>query len=75
VYSVVLPAHEIGMIIHLFLDLLCLFSHAFFSTSLCVLRTHIESRFCNPHIVILHHHHHHQVSILKRISLTAAVLL
>jgi hypothetical protein len=24
-----------------------------FRTSLCVLRTHIESRFCNPHVVIL----------------------
>jgi hypothetical protein len=32
---------------------LCHFSHAFFRTSLCVLRTHIESRFCNPHVVIL----------------------
>jgi hypothetical protein len=37
----------------IFLDLLCLFSHAFFRTSLCALRTYIESRFCNPHVVIL----------------------
>jgi hypothetical protein len=31
----------------------CLFSHALIGTSLCVLRTHIESRFCNPHVVLL----------------------
>jgi RNA recognition motif-containing protein len=36
-----------------FLDLLCIFSHAFFRTILCVLRAHIESRFCNQHVVIL----------------------
>jgi hypothetical protein len=29
------------------------FSHGFFKISLCVLRTHIESRFCNPYVVIL----------------------
>jgi hypothetical protein len=29
------------------------FRHAFFRTNLCVLRTHRESRFCNPHVVIL----------------------
>jgi hypothetical protein len=34
-------------------DLLCLISHAFFRTSPCVLRTHLESRFFNPHVVIL----------------------
>jgi hypothetical protein len=34
-----------------YLDLLCPFSHAFFRTSL--LLTHIASRFCNPHVVIL----------------------
>jgi hypothetical protein len=38
----------------IFLDLFCPFSNAFFRTSLCVLRTHIESRFCNPHVVISH---------------------
>jgi hypothetical protein len=37
----------------IFLDFLCPFSHAFFRTSLCVLLTHIESRFGNPHVVIL----------------------
>jgi hypothetical protein len=36
----------------IFLDLLSLFSHAFFRAVLCVLRTHRESRFCNPHVVI-----------------------
>jgi hypothetical protein len=36
-----------------FLCLLCPFCHTFFRTSLCVLRTHRESRFCNPHVVIL----------------------
>jgi hypothetical protein len=35
-----------------FLDLLSLFSHALLGTSLCVLCPHIESRFCNPHVVI-----------------------
>jgi hypothetical protein len=34
-------------------DFLYPFSYAFFRTSLCVLCTHIESRFCNPHVVIL----------------------
>jgi hypothetical protein len=33
--------------------LLCPLSHAIFRTILCVLRTHIESRFCNPHVLIL----------------------
>jgi FKBP-type peptidyl-prolyl cis-trans isomerase FkpA len=33
--------------------MICLFSHVFFRTSLCVLRTHTESGFCNPHVVIL----------------------
>jgi hypothetical protein len=37
----------------IFLDLLYPFSHAFFRKSLCVLLTHIESRFCDPHVVIL----------------------
>jgi ankyrin repeat protein len=37
----------------IFLDLLYPFSYAFFRTSLCVLRAHIESKFCNPHVVIL----------------------
>jgi hypothetical protein len=32
---------------------LCFFSHAFFRTSLCAVRTHVVSRFCNPHVVIL----------------------
>jgi hypothetical protein len=36
-----------------FLDLLCLYSHALIGTSLCDFRTHIESTFCNPHVVIL----------------------
>jgi hypothetical protein len=36
----------------IFLDLICPFSHAFFRMSLCVLRTHIESRFCNQHVEI-----------------------
>jgi hypothetical protein len=27
------------------------FSHTFVRTSLCISRTHIESRFCNPHVV------------------------
>jgi hypothetical protein len=30
-----------------------IYSRAFLRTSLCVLRTYIESRFCNPHVVIL----------------------
>jgi S-methyl-5-thioribose-1-phosphate isomerase len=30
----------------IFLDLLCLFSHPLIGTILCVLRTHIESKFC-----------------------------
>jgi hypothetical protein len=37
----------------IFLDLLCPFRRNFFRTSLCVLCTHIESRFCNPHVAIL----------------------
>jgi hypothetical protein len=36
-----------------FLDLSCLFGYALIETSLCVLRTHIESRFCNPPVVML----------------------
>jgi hypothetical protein len=35
--------------VQVFLDPLC--RHAFFRTSLCVLRTHIDSRFCNLHVV------------------------
>jgi hypothetical protein len=45
------------------------FSHDFFRTSLCALRTHIESRFCNPNVIILlskHHHHHHHQGVLDR---------
>jgi hypothetical protein len=37
----------------IFLVLLRPFNHTFFRTSLRVLRTHIESRFCNPLVVIL----------------------
>jgi pentatricopeptide repeat protein len=33
-------------------DLSCLFSHALIGTTLCVACTHIESRFCNPRVVI-----------------------
>jgi hypothetical protein len=42
-----------GMLCIIFLDFLCPFSYVFCRTSVCVLRTQIESRFCNPHVVIL----------------------
>jgi hypothetical protein len=54
------PKDEGDMIKHYFSrsqmilnDLICLFNYALIGTSLCVLRTHIESRFCNPHVLIL----------------------
>jgi hypothetical protein len=41
------------MIMRYISKLLFPFSHAIFRTSLCALSMHIESRFCNPHILIL----------------------
>jgi hypothetical protein len=51
-----------------FLDLLCPFSHTIIGTSLCVLCTHIESKFCNPHVK---NHHHHQVCGICRMPFEA----
>jgi hypothetical protein len=40
---------------------ICAFSHVSFRTSLCVLCSHVQSRFCNFQIVIsLNLKHHHQ---------------
>jgi hypothetical protein len=49
-------------------------SHAYIRLGLCVCTWNdIESRFCNPHVVICltkHHHHHHRSKCLVRFDST-----
>jgi hypothetical protein len=51
---VTISARDTTILCIIFLDLLRLFSHVLIGTSLCVLPTHIDSRFCNPQVVIFY---------------------
>jgi hypothetical protein len=79
--NIFVSCQRVSWLCILFLDFWHPFSHVFFRTSLCVLRTHIESRLCNPHIVILlnltkyHHHHHHVVRCLCRLYLIVCCMV